>query len=295
MPRRREDDLDRELRDHLELEAEEQQEAGLPPDEARNAARRAFGNVTLVKEDIRALSTWAWLDGVSRDLRYAFRTLRANPLFTLTAVLSLALGIGVNTTIFTLLHVTVWKPLPVEDPEQIFHVMRSTGDGEFGNSYVLLAELTEAARPAGEIFATAALGLRKFGLDASSLERVVGEPVSGNFFSALRVSPAVGRVFASADDTVLGGNRVAVLSHAFWTRRFQGNPDTVGRTIRYEETPYTVVGVAQSGFTGVDGQTPIDIRLPARPSRCAGRSGGGVEVRVNAETLRSLGFAATGG
>src|SRR5688572_23912707 len=157
MPRRREDDLDRELRDHLELEAEEQQEAGLPPDEARNAARRAFGNVRLVKE------------------------------------------------------------------EQIFHVMRSIGDGEFGNSYVLLGELTEAARPAGEIFATAAFGLRKFGLDASSFERVVGEPVSGNFFSALRVSPAVGRVFASADDTVLGGNRVAVLSHAFWTRRFQGN------------------------------------------------------------------------
>ena len=93
-------------------------------------------------------------------------------------------------------------------------------------------------------------------------ERAVGEPVSANFFSALRVMAALGRVFESRDDSVLGGNRVAVLSHAFWTRRFQSSPAVLGRTILYKETPYTVVGVAQPGFTGIDPQTPIDIWVP---------------------------------
>jgi predicted permease len=127
---------------------------------------------------------------------------------------------------------------------------------------VLLRELIEAAGSSGEIFAKAAYGVRKFGMDGDSSERVVGEPVSANFFSALRVGPARGRVFESQDDSVLGGNRVAVLSHAFWTRRFQSSPTVLGKTILYKETPYTVVGVAQPGFTGADPQTPIDIWVP---------------------------------
>jgi predicted permease len=255
-------DLDRELRDHLELETREQQEAGLPREEARYAAQRAFGNTTLIKEDVRAMWKWTSLEIIGKDLRYAVRTLRANPLFTVTAVLSLALGIGANTAIFTLLHVTLWKPLPVKEPHQIFHVVRSNAEGEFGSSYVLLRELREAAGSSGEIFAKAAYGVRKFGLDRDSSERVVGEPVSANFFSALRVQPALGRVLESRDDSVLGGSRVAVLSHAFWTRRFQSSPAVLGKTILYKETPYTVVGVAQPGFTGVDPQTPIDIWMP---------------------------------
>jgi predicted permease len=255
-------DLDCELRGHLELEAEEQQEAGLSRDEARYAAQRAFGNVTLVKEDVREMWKWTSLEVLLRDLGYALRTLRANPLFTLTAVLSLALGIGANTAIFTLLHVTLWKPLPVEEPHQIFHVMRGSEDGEFGSSYVLLRELSEAAGSSGAIFAKAAYGVRKFGTDRDSSERVVGEPVTANFFSALRVEPAVGRLLESEDESVLGGNHVAVLSHAFWTRRFQSSPAVLGKTVLYKETPYTVVGVAQPGFTGVDPQTPIDIWVP---------------------------------
>ncbi|HEU0139115.1 MAG TPA: ABC transporter permease, partial [Bryobacteraceae bacterium] len=259
---RRETDFDRELRDHLDLEAEERQESGISPDEAQYAARRAFGNVTLVKEDMRGIRTWTSVEILIKDLRYALRTLGANPLFTLTAVLSLALGIGANTAIFTLLYVSVWKPLPVKEPRQIFQVMRSNAHGEFGSSYVLLRELSDAVRSFGEIFAKAAYGVRKFGVDGDSSERVVGEPVSANFFSSLRVNPAIGRMLEPPDDSVLGGNRVAVLSHAFWTRRFQSNPAVLGKTILYEETPYTVVGVAQPGFTGMDPQTPIDIWVP---------------------------------
>src|SRR5437867_254001 len=141
-------DLDRELREHLELETEEQQEAGLPRDEARYAAQRAFGNIALVKEDTPAMWGWTSLEILLKDLRYALRTLRANPLFTLTAVLSLALGIGANTAIFTLLHVSLWKPLRVKEPHQIFHVVRSKpsieSDGEMNYSYVLFQQLSES-------------------------------------------------------------------------------------------------------------------------------------------------------
>jgi predicted permease len=259
---RREEDLDRELRDHLDLEAEEQQDLGLSPGAARYAARRAFGNVTLVKEDIREASGWTWPETALQDARYALRTLRANPLFTVTAVLSLALGIGANTAIFTLLHVSLWKPLPVKDPHQVFHVMRSSPDGEFGSSLALLRELADAAGSSGEIFAKAAFHVRRFGINQDSAERALGEPVSANFFSALRVAPALGRVLEASDDSVLGGSRVAVLSHAFWTRRFAANPAVVGTTISYDETSYAVVGVAQAGFTGVDPQVPIDIWMP---------------------------------
>jgi predicted permease len=260
--RLREADLDRELRNHLDLEAEEQQDAGKSADEARYAAQRAFGNVTLVKEDLHGMWRWTSLEILFKDLRYAIRTLISNPLFTLTAVLSLALGIGANTAIFTLLHVTLWKPLPIKEPHQIFHVVRSNAEGELGFSYVLLRELSEAAGSSGEMFARAAYRVRKFGVDGDSSERVVAEPVSANFFFALRVAPALGRLFESRDDSVLGGNRVAVLSHAFWTRRFQSSPVVLGKTILYNETPYTVVGVSQPGFTGIDPQTPIDIWVP---------------------------------
>ena len=260
--RRREADIDREVRNHLDLEAEEQQESGLRRDQAQHAAQRAFGNVTLVREDIRGIWKSASLEILLQDLRYALRTLRANPLFTLTAVLSLALGIGANTAIFTLLHVSLWKPLPVTEPHEIFRIKRSNASGEFGSSYVLLRELSEAAGSSGGIFATAAPGVKKFGVDGDSSERVVGQPVSGNFFSALRLEPALGRVLESRDDSVLGGNHVAVLSHAFWVRRFQSSPEVLGKTIQYKETPYTVVGVARTGFSGLDPQMPIDIWVP---------------------------------
>src|ERR1044071_4336771 len=169
-------EVDRELRDHLDLETEERQTDGAAAEDARLGARRAFGNATLVKEEIREMSGWAWLETLFKDLRYALRTLRANPLFTLTAVLSLALGIGANTAIFTLLHTCLWKPLPVAEPHQIFHLRRGDANGEFGSSYVLLNQLREAAG-SGDIFAIAAFGVWKFGTDSRSSERVIGEAV----------------------------------------------------------------------------------------------------------------------
>jgi putative ABC transport system permease protein len=207
---------------------------------------------------------------IVQDIRYAVRSLRASPLFTLTAILSLALGIGANTAFFTLLHASLWRPLPIEDPRQIFHLMRlssrSEFDGEFSYSYPLFQRLGEVAHGTGEIFAKTSFAAHRFGTNGNADERVAGEAVSVNFFSVLKVEPALGRVFHSEDDNVLGGSRVAVLSHAFWSRRFQSDPSILDRTILYDDTPYTVIGVAARRFSGIEAEVSIDIWVPLTTS-----------------------------
>lgn len=126
----REHDLDRELRSHLDLKAEEQRELGVSPEDARYAAQRAFGNTTLVKEDVRATWGWAWLDTVWNDLRYATRMLRNNPAFTAAVVLTLALGIGANTAIFSVCDAILLKPLPYPDPDRIVMLWEQPPEGE---------------------------------------------------------------------------------------------------------------------------------------------------------------------
>ena len=138
----------------------------------------------------------------------------------------------------------------------------ATPDAEPSFSYKLFGLIADSARPYGEVLAKSTFGMRKFGVDVSSPERVVGEAVSANYFSALRVDPSIGRLFESQDDNVLGGNRVAVLSHAFWTRRFQADPSVIGRTVYYKEMPYSVIGVARPGFAGVEAEAMVDVWVP---------------------------------
>jgi predicted permease len=206
------------------------------------------------------------MSALAHDLRYALRQLRKNPGFTAVAVLTLALGIGANTAIFTLLHASLWSPLPVADPKEIFHVMRASSEGdfagEFSYSYPLFQQFIKMASPLGEVFATELVGSQKFGVNGVSDQRIAGEPVSGNFFSVLSVGPIIGRVLEPQDDDVLGGNHVAVLSYAFWKRRFQSDPSVLGRRILYDETPYTVVGIVRPGFTGIDQEVSVDVWVP---------------------------------
>ena len=160
----------------------------------------------------------------------------------------------------------------MEDPHQIVHLVRSKPgsglEGEFAYSYVLFRQLGEAAQPFGEVIAKAGFGLRKFGVDGDSSERVVGEAVSANFFSALRVKPAIGRVLQPQDDNRLGGERVAVLSQAFWTRRFQSSPSVLGQTIQYKETPYTVVALPSQIYY-LEAEASIDIWVRSRDAERA--------------------------
>jgi hypothetical protein len=126
------------------------------------------------------------MTGLLQDVRYALRQLRKNPGFTAVAILTLALGIGANTAIFTLLHASLWSPLPVSDPKEIFHVMRASSEGdfagEFSYSYPLFQQFSKIASPLGEVFATEVVGPRKFGVNGFSDQRVAGEAVAGNFF-----------------------------------------------------------------------------------------------------------------
>jgi predicted permease len=206
------------------------------------------------------------MTGLAQDLRYALRQSRKNPGFTAVAVLTLALGIGANTAIFTLLHASLWNPLPVSDPKEIFQVLRASsgGDfaGEFSYSYPLFQRFSKIASPLGEVFATELVRSTKFGLNGVSDQRVAGEAVSDNFFSVLKVGPIVGRVLEPQDENVLGGSHVAVLSYAFWKRRFQSDASVLGRRILYDETPYTVVGIGRPGFTGIEPGASVDVWVP---------------------------------
>src|SRR5215472_3625875 len=259
-------ELDAELRDHLERATEEYVAKGMTTEEARRRARLDLGGMEKVKEECRDVRRVNWIHDFAQDLRFGLRMLRKSPGFTSVAVLTLALGIGANTGIFTLLHASLWSRLPVSDPKEIFHLMRASSEGdfagEFSYSYPLFQQFGKTAAPWGEVFAAATVGSTKFGLNGVSDERVAGEAVSGNFFSVLNVGPIVGRVLEPQDDNALGGNHVAVLSYAFWKRRFQSDPSVLGRRILYDETPYTVVGIARPGFTGIEPEFSVDIWVP---------------------------------
>ena len=189
----REQDLERELRSHLELEAEEQRDSGLSPGDAPSAARRAFGNTTLVKEDMRAMWTWTTIDRLAQDLRYALRTMRKNPGFSAAAILSLALGIGANTAIFSLIDALLVRSLPVRNPTELVQVML-VEQGRPGNSFGYPTIGALAART--DIFA----GLCGFSSASFNLashegnERVSGAWVTGEYYQTLGLEALAGRL-----------------------------------------------------------------------------------------------------
>jgi len=162
-----EHEMSREIETHVALLEENFRARGLPAEEAKLAARRVYGGIEQAKELHREARTLVWVEHLLKDLRYGIRNLLHAPGFTAVAVLTLALGIGANTAIFTLLHAALWKPLPVEHPEEIYHLMRmsTVGDfaGEFSTSYPLFQQFAKSARPWGEVFATNQVGSKKFG------------------------------------------------------------------------------------------------------------------------------------
>jgi predicted permease len=257
----REHDLDIELRSHVDQQVQDYRKAGLSEPEARRRARLDFGALDEIKEECRDARPTHWIETVWKDALYGIRVLKASPAFTITAVLSLALGIGVNTAVFTLLHVALWKALPVRHPGEIVELVRTARTQGF--SYYLFQKLTAEAPPFGDVAAKTESFTKRFGTVSDGSERVIGEAVSANFFSALEVPPAFGRMLQSDDDNPGGaGNPVAVLSYAFWQLRFQADPTVIGKKVFLNEAPYTVVGIAPSGFTGLQPGIAIDIWVP---------------------------------
>jgi putative ABC transport system permease protein len=240
------------LRNHLELEAEEQQEAGMSSEEAAHAARRALGNTTLIKEDARAAWGFQWLETLLQDLRYGLRQLRRNPGFTTVAVLTLALGIGANTAIFSVVNTILLRPLPLADSQQLVWIAPPpTKCGLSCETYS--ADAYEEFRAQNHSFQDVA-GYFAFSSQDNYKLTGRGEPlpatgilVTWNFFQVLGVRPSLGRLFTSSEARK-GGNRVALLANAYWKRQFGGDPGFVGKALDLNGQPVTVAGVLPPSF-----------------------------------------------
>ncbi len=253
--RRIADEIDDEIAFHIAMRRDELERGGVSPAEADRRARRQFGNVTRLGEDMRETWTFPTLESLVQDLRIGVRALLRNPGFAAAAVLTLALGIGVNAAMFSILERTLLRTLPVPHPEALvflYHtgpVQGHSSSDEGGGavfSYPMFRELAAAQTPfiglaaAREQEASLAYG------DLATPGRV--HLVSGNYFSVLGVRPALGRVFDDGDDRVLGGPSAVVLSHGYWTSRFGGDPAMLNETMLVNGQPMTIVGVAQRGF-----------------------------------------------
>jgi len=199
-----------------------------------------------------------------QDLRFTFRQLRKAPSFAVTAVLTLALGIGANTAIFSLVNSLLLKPLPVESPQQLASIGQRQDNGPlFANfSWPEYKAIREQSRGSfSEVFAHA-LGLDGFSTEGQQPQRVLTGYVSGNFFEGLGLKPAAGRLLLPSEGEVLGNDRVVVLSYDFWKERFNGDPSAVGQTATIDGHPFTIVGVAPKGFVGVQSFVKTAVYLP---------------------------------
>jgi predicted permease len=219
------------------------------------AGPRELGNLTLAAEDARAQWGWTRLEQTAQDVRYAVRTLAKAPAFTVAAVLSLAIGIGANTALFTLIDTVMWKLLPVGDPEQLLTIGRQTPTGTTnGFTY----QQFEIFRDAGALDLSAySVARLDVDIDGQVEPAADAHLVTGQYFPLLKLRPALGRLFDESDDRVPLGHPVAVLGHAYWQRRFGADPAVLGRTITLGRLPFTTVGVAPAEFFGAEvGRSP---------------------------------------
>src|SRR5437763_36335 len=289
--RRKESELREELQFHLDEEAEQHRAEGLTEDQARWPARRELGNLTLLQEDTRAMWGWTIFEQVGQDLRYAFRTMAANRLFTLLAMTSLALGIGANTAIYSFMDAILLRSLPVSDPESLVvlnwysrppqegskewvHVIHGVqgilwpGDKGAMVSGMLPYGAFETLRQENPVFSTLFgyfNGLNRNLAVRGQATTASTEYVTGEYFRGLEVSPAAGRLIDSEDDRP-GAAPVAVISLTTSQNRFGGPANAIGQPILVDNVPFTVIGVAPPEFFGIDPAAAPDLYLPLHTS-----------------------------
>lgn len=264
-------ELDAELQFHIAREAEKYERLGLSRDEALRRARIAFGGVDRAKEESRDRRGTLWLDRLRQDVRYAVRSLVHHPAFTVAVVLTLAIGIGANTSVFTLIDALLLRPLPVSHPEQLATIgdPRKVHSGWHGSpmvdyvSYPLFAHVCDANHVFSGVYASGEAGVAIVARDGSAgvAEHPLGRFVSGNFFSVLGVPAFIGRTITSDDDAV-GRAPVAVISYGYWQRRFGGERSVLGSTILAQNVPVTIIGITPAGFTGDIVGENTDLWLP---------------------------------
>ncbi len=262
-------DLEEEIRLHLELREREHREKGILPDDAHYATRKRFGNTTSIREVSREMWRWNTVDNLIQDLRFGLRTLRKSPGFAIVAVFTLALGIGANTAIFSVMNAVMLRALPVPNPQQLVYLRcanrpahtSQTGNDEFSFTEYTFEQLRKQQGGFSDLMAFVPLGNGKVAVRyGDEPEEAEAEMVSGNFFSGLGVTPAWGRTLAPQEETQHA--QVAVLSYAYWTRRFARNPGVVGQTLYVKGVPFTIVGASERDFYGVEPEQKTDLWIP---------------------------------
>jgi predicted permease len=278
-PGRAEADLAREVTSHLGLLEDEFRRRGMSTADARLAAKRAFGNVEQTKERHRDERSFMWLDGAGRDVQYAVRMLRKAPTFAVVAILTIGLGVGANTAVFSLMESVVWRPLAVRAPHRLRLMTWVSGPNDV---MTITTGPTVIGRNGARLqtpFSYAAfLALRKHtsvladlcafrdlsgatAVIAGQAEPINADLISGSFYETLGVTPAIGRPVEESDDAP-GAAAVGVLSHAFWSRRFGGSAGVIGERMDVNGVSITIVGVNPADFSGATTAFAPDIFLP---------------------------------
>jgi predicted permease len=277
------EDLDRDIRQHIAMETQDNIERGMSPEEARYAAVRKFGNVTRVKEETREVWSLVWLEQLLQDVRFGLRMLSKSPAFAAVAILTLALGIGANTAIFSLIDAVMLRSLPVENPWQLVLLNWSARNAPNTHGYMSAGDCTNdlrfgARNPSGCSFSepmfreiakanvfsgTAAFAnTGRLDLTGNGPATVInGQLVSGDYFRTLGLKPATGRLLDAADDSPSAAP-VIVLNYGYWQSAFGSSRDVVGRSIELNSVPFTIIGVAEQRFTGITPGSDYDVWLP---------------------------------
>ena len=246
---RAETDLERELAHHLHQLTAEFERRGHSREEAIRMAKREFGGAAQVKERCRDERRWAWMTGIRQDIALTLRQMRRSPGFALTAVLILALGIAANVIVFGVLQAMILQPVNVPHGERVMTLSLSTSAFPF----IGYPEVRDVRDGNTLLSAAAAYFIDNYALEAGGSTRPVwGYGVSGQYFELAGIKPFLGRLLQRADDDHPGASEVAVLSSPAWKNDFGADPNIVGKTIRLNKHPYTIVGVTPAGFYGTE-------------------------------------------
>jgi predicted permease len=262
-------DLAEEMREHIDEKTEQFVRQGMSREEAEHAARRAFGNATVIEERGREVWQWPRLESIWADVKYGLRQLRKSPGFAITAIVTLALGIGANTAVFSVMNVVLLRFLAVADPQQLVYLhydsqpwgTSQSGYGDTSLPLPVYEQLRTQHHVFSELMAFAPLSAQKVAIRVGEEpEEALGEMVSGNFFPGLGVKLLMGRGITEADEK--DHTPVAVMNYSWWTSRFASDPSILGKTLYVKGVPLTIVGVTEAGFQGADPERAMNFWIP---------------------------------
>ena len=258
-------EIDQELQFHLGRQMEKYVRAGLTPEQATRRVRLEFGGLAQIEEDCREASGVSFFEHIWQDVRYATRMFGRTPGFTVVVIMTLALGIGANTAVFSLINAVLLKMLPVKDPEQLvkFSKIQPIYGQNDGFSYPEVERFQRETQTFSGLFAFANLGGVNVEVNGHG-EIANGQVVSGNYFSTLGVFAILGRTISPADDQLAGGSAVAVISYKYWRERLAGDPAVAGTKIIVNNDPFTIIGVTPPEFFGLQPGQPVDVSVPLK-------------------------------